>query len=749
MLKNLKKSGELIMPKRVWTIGFFFLAILIVGLGFFPQRAETQLTIGQEKTKEPWDIEARELTYDKESEFYTAVGEVIIKKGAQILKCDYAQVNRRTMIAQARGHVEFTSGGDQLSGDELTVDLQKQTGEIKSGRVFLKQNHFYITGDQILKTGESTYKVINATVTSCDGEKVPWQITAKEFVVTVDGYGQAWHPALRINNLPVLYAPYLLFPAKTTRQSGLLMPSYGQSSRDGSSLNLPIYWAISDHTDATFNAYYMGNRGFMPSAEYRYALSSQSKGTLMLDYLPSDGISRTEYNKGNINEPYSSRYWFRSKINQALPGNMDLKMDLDWVSDRDYLKEFRTSPFGLDQNRRTFLSDFRRDLDDETNINRRNAAVVSKSFGSSNFTGGFNFYQDVDKAGTTLNQMPYAQFSTIKQKLGENLFYQWGSSYNNYWRNNLDRGHVLDLTPTIYYPVKLRNYLNLEGSVGLTETLYQASDRQSDAVDAMGNRTVPNFRMDMSTDFQRIFTFSGGDVEKIKHNIRPQIIYNYIPEIKQDSLPSFLSAIPKTNIVTYYLINTFTSKSVLGKGSQGEDLFGYRDFLSFKAYQTYDINASRGDRATTTTLSTLTTTTNPTTATPQAFSNVYGELEILPGPYMTLRTSVGWNPYSGQFDSQTHNLTLMDKKGNRAYVEYLAFSGDQFRQVNADMFWKISSHWSANFLTKYSLDQNKNFQTDLGVAYNQQCWGIKVYYSDTPDDKKFLVSFSLKGLGEF
>jgi LPS-assembly protein len=769
------------MPQGFWDKIHFYFMIILSGLFLCPSWGETQLTSGKTDTKEPWDIEAQELNYDNETEFYTASGNVVIKKGNQILKCDYAQVNRRTMMAMARGHVEFDSNGDLLSGDEMTVDLEKQTGDLKTGRIFLKQNHFYVTGRQIWKTGEFTYKVVDATLTSCDGEKVPWEITAKEFTVTVDGYGQAWHPALRVKSLPVLYSPYMVFPAKTTRQSGLLMPEPGTSSRDGFTINLPIYWAISNQTDATFNEYYMSNRGFIQGTEFRYALSPQSKGALMLDYLPKDNLSQSEYNKGNISEPYNDRYWFRSKINQMLPYNIDMKMDLDWVSDRDYLKEFRAIPFGLDRNRRTFLSEYGRDLDDETQINRKNSAILSKSYGSYNFTGGFNYYQDVDNTGTTLNQMPYVRFDTIKQKLGDSFFYQLNSSYNNYFRSSLDRGNVLEVIPTVYYPLKVKNYLNLEGSVTVTEDVYQVSNRQSSDVDELGNRIVPSFRLDASTDIQKIFSFSGGDLEKVKHNIRPQIIYNYTPEITQLSLPTFLAPIVQTNTVTYYLTNTLTSKALAGKDGKGENVFGYRDFLTFKAYQTYDINAAQGQGSNTTTVTTVTpttttvtttvknpnatpiistvtsptlistdtTTTTTTSTSSQAFSDVTGELEFIPTPFITLRSTVGWSPYTGNVDTQTHNLGVSDKVGNRAWVEYLSYSADQFRQINSYALWKISSHWTANFLTKYSLDQNKNFQTDLGLAYNQQCWGIKLTYSTTPDNSTFLVSFSLKGLGEF
>ena len=728
---------ELIMPNRFWTFGVFIFSAMILGSALFSQAAVKGSATDAGTAKEPYNIEALELSYDQDTEIYTAIGEVIIKKGGRVLKCDYAQVDHKTMIAKARGHVEFTADGDELRGEELTVDLKKQTGEVTKGRLFLKKNNFHVTGEQIWKTGESSYRVLNGTITSCDGEKVPWEIKAREFIVTVEGYGQVWHSSFRVKDIPVLYAPYMIFPAKTKRQSGLLMPEPGYSSRDGITFNLPFYWAISDNTDATFNEYFMSRRGMMQGAEFRYALSPYSKGTLMLDYLFKDGLSDEEYKNGNISKPYTERYWFRSKINQRLPWNMDLKMDLDWVSDRDYLKEFRSIPNGLDRNRKTFLSNFSRDLEDETQLVRRNAAVFTKNFGTYSFSGGFTFYQELGDTTTTLNQLPYATFDATKQALWKDLYLQWSSSYYHYWRESSDRGHVVELTPTLSYPTKFGNYLKLEGSMSMTETLYQVDNKLSSSVKSFGNRFVPNLRLDMSTDIQKIFQFSdeSSGFQKMKHNIRPQVIYNYTPEIDQGSLPSFVSALSKTNTVTYYLINTFTGKSLRGKGKQGEDLFSYLDFVQIKFYQTYDINEAKKEVS--------------ASESKRPFSSIYGQLEFSPSSYLALRSSAGWSPYNGLMDYQSHNLTLSDKKGNSAYVEYLSSSGEQVRQLNTNLNWNISSLWSASFLNRYSLDQKKNYETTVGLTYTQQCWGIKIYYSDIADDKRIYFTFSLKGLGEF
>jgi hypothetical protein len=52
-------------------------------------------------------------------------------------------------------------------------------------------------------------------------------------------------------------------------------------------------------------------------------------------------------------------------------------------------------------------------------------------------------------------------------------------------------------------------------------------------------------------------------------------------------------------------------------------------------------------------------------------------------------------------------------------------------------------------VNKYSIEQNKSYETSLALAYTHQCWGIKATYLDTADNKQFMISLSLKGLAEF
>lgn len=716
-------------------------------------------TLDSKTEKAPWDIEAQELSYDKDTEIYTAEGEVVIKRGDRVLKADYATLDRKNMIAVARGHVHYTAAGDEMRGEQLTIDLIKQNGELEKGRLFLKQNNYHVTGGKIWKTGESTYRVMEGTITSCDGDDPSWTITAKEFDVTLEGYGELRQASFKARSIPILYTPYLIFPAKTKRQTGLLMPEPGYSNTNGFLLNLPFFWAINDSMDATFYQNILTRRGYMQGGEFRYMATPTSKGAIMADYLFKDLAAEEEFKQKNISEPYADRYWVRGKADQDLPKGFLLKMDLDWVSDRDYLKEFRGIGNGKDRNRVYFLSEFGRDLDDETVMDRRNAAIFSRAFNNYNFIGGIQYYQEVDNTDDALNQLPYARFDGLRYEIYKNFFFQWYSNYNYYYRKKLDYGQTMDLNPGLSYPYRFKTYLNTEPTVGLYQTFYQVSNKTDQQVADVASRTIPNFKLDLSTDIQRIFDMNQEKLKKIKHNIRPQIIYDYVPDVAQQPLPSFVPLINPTNTITYNLTNTFTAKSLIGKGKEDEDLHSYLDFFFFKLYQVYDINEATRDekspRYVYTPTTTGTTTGNGTIGvigTPgprQPFSDLFGELEFFPSPFLRLRSTVGWGPYTNQINTQTHTLYISTPGGSWINLEYLTASGEAFRQLNSSLYWKIAPAWTADFLNRWSIDQNQNYETTFGFTYTHQCWGIKAHYTDTPDDKKVLVSISLKGLGEF
>ena len=414
----------------------------IAGSGFF-----------QDDPDEPWHIVADEISQEKGTGVYVAHGNVVITKQGKRLTADRVRFDEKKDLLNAHGHVMLTSGRDLLTGEAMALNLSSETGIITNGTVFLSQNHFYIQGETIHKTGKDTYEVDRAVATTCDGPNVDWRLTGRKLNITIEGYGYATHAALWAKRVPVMYTPVLVFPVKIKRQSGLLPPQIGQSERKWQEYEQPFFWAINDSSDATFYLHHMARRGTKFGVEYRYVLDEKSKGTVMVDALydkkTDEGpVSDSEwgYTEDSLLRPNNDRYWLRMKHDQILDNGVAVKLDLDMVSDQDYLKEFKGGYTGFDQTDLYFAEAFGRDLDEYDDTMRLNTLTVNKSWSSFSLNASTIWYDDVVKrrqglTDTTLQQLPKVEFDASRQQFFDTPFYlALDSDYTHFYRETGMRG---------------------------------------------------------------------------------------------------------------------------------------------------------------------------------------------------------------------------------------------------------------------------------------------------------------------
>ncbi len=114
----------------------------------------------------------------------------------------------------------------------------------------------------------------------------------------------------------------------------------------------------------------------------------------------------------------------------------------------------------------------------------------------------------------------------------------------------------------------------------------------TDTGDKYGDREVFTLGTTLSTEMYRVFDVKGAEVEKIRHGIRPEITYTFIPEASQDHIPNFLGSIPAQNSLTYGITNTILTRMRANDGK-----ISYREMMRFKLAQTYDIRRGEKGRA--------------------------------------------------------------------------------------------------------------------------------------------------------
>ena len=725
--------------------------------------------------KLPWQLEADRIDYDQKTDEYTATGNVLIYKGKIRLLADFVRFDRKNMKAYAEGNVVLTNGEDVLSGERMNIDLQNQTGSVEDGYLFLKANNYHLTGNVIKKVGPKTYTIDVATITSCDGDKPDWKITAKNVKIRDDGKGTAWHATMWARDMPVLYTPYFYYPARKDRQTGLLWPEGGASNRWGYYYSQPFFWAIDKSSDATFYGHYMQDRGFRPGAEYRYYLDEWSKGTWMVDGFydrkVDDGTGGSSEDWGftdgdrDILRKNEERYWLRGSHHQKMPWGIRGRLDVDIVSDQDYTRDFHTGQMGWQASKDYFEKVFGTDLDDFNDPIRTNQLSFNKLWPTYSFNAKLRYDLDstVRNSGepdVTLQQLPLIELDGVKQRIGaSSFFYNLNTEYVYYSSRDANRGQRMDLFPRVYLPLSFKHFFTIEPSVGLRETLWYLDKEEFGPKDKkFYNRELFDTGINFFSDIYNVFHLEGKTLKAIKHSLRPQVTHVYIPNVDQSDLPSFDSVdrVDNTNLVIYSLTNILTSKSRkegsfeisrrVDKTQAGiidsPADYAYNDFFRFKLQQTYDINEGKEN--------------NPD----KPFSPIFAELDIFPGKYFALDADALWSVYD--LDLLSHNIAanIWDQRGDKLSVEYrYTKNSDEIELNRTDSLYgaltvKMTDRLTVKGNYEYNFLDDVPVEAGFGMIYTAQCWSFDGNISqktgvDNTKQYDFEIKINLFGLGEF
>ncbi|MBC2717104.1 MAG: LPS-assembly protein LptD [Desulfobacteraceae bacterium] len=711
----------------------------------------------------PWRINAQKITYNQKTHIYTATGDVKIYKDDKTLYAESIQYNQDTMEAESKGGVRLTVGKDTLRGDEIIINLKTGIGTIINGSIFIEKSHFIIKGDKILKTGENSYTINNGSITTCDGDLPPWQITGKKIDITIEEYGTVRHAALWTKKFPVFYVPYLIFPVNIERQSGLLPPQMGYSSRNGIEFIQPYYWAINKSSDATFYYHHIQKRGEKFGAEYRYALSNFSKGTLMMDFLDDrkvdDGTGDSSQNWGYSDDPFlrenTDRYWFRTKLNQKLSRDFTSKLDLDIVSDQDYLNEFDSGYSGYDAAKKYFESEFGRDIDDQNDSVRTNSFNINKIWTQYSFNAELLWYDNVinrrqNETDSTLQQLPVITFNALRQSVLNNLlFVDMDSGFSNFYRQDGMTGQRIDVYPRIYLPMHYKNYFTFEPSAGFRETAWY-SDRTEEDLQGLDeydyqHREIYDLGAELSTDLFNVYQMNGKSINKIKHTFIPRLEYSYIPDVDQTKYPEFddTDRIAPENLMTFSLTNLLISKAQgsneliaempvknpdtpFKKTDELSALDSYNQFLWFKIEQSYDFIMKNEPDG-------------------KPFYPLYAELTLTPVNRLSLHAETEWNHDSGNFTTFNTYCKIKNSRKDHLTIEH-RYIRNENQSIYLDFNGAVTDTISIFGNYERNLKDSVDIETKLGCHYQAQCWSCELFYKEKDDDQKIGFMISLKGL---
>jgi LPS-assembly protein len=648
------------------------------------------------------------------------------------IKADWVTYDIALSTIKARGNVSVTSEDEQLLADQAVVNLEQETGTFKNATILRDEYDLHLEGEVIEKTGYKTYHIENGWVITCkvkEGKTPPWSFAAKDVVIEQGGYATLKHAKFQIKDTPVFYSPWLMLPVKNKRQTGFIFPEIGSSDNNGFTFNIPFFWNISNSTDMTIYTEYLVNRGYMPGLEFRYVKGAEDKGLAMANYLNDDLTSSSEtgyYADTGYTHTNKDRYWIRAKADQDFGSGWTSRLDLDIVSDRDYLTEFLSGMTGFNSSNDRYLDSFGRSLENRTDDQRSNTLSVLKAWGPMSLTAELLAVNDV-RANRSTSQYPLWNLPAVDFNgalpLGGfgNTTLDWDATYVYFWREEGTGGHRIDLNPRLSAPLPLGPYLESRAEFGLRETYYSVEtfgDAEWDE-DSGQNRLLYDIHAEVGTSLMRNYPLSGDDNRSFYHQVRPYVDYDYLPDDDQDDLPFFTSVdrIEQQSAITYGIDNFFD----LQKNNELDREYGY-----FKIKQSYSFLDQDSD---------------------EPFSAINIKLGWLPLPSTDISYKTDIDVYDTGFVRHNLEAIYRNGRGDRFGVEYVFDDIDNTEQINALARTALIWNWSADFKIEHSLSEDDTNEMNLALIYHALCWSVEFATEYTPADTSFLVVFNLANIG--
>jgi LPS-assembly protein len=554
---------------------------------------------GSQGSNEPIAVTADKLSSGDGGARIEATGNVEVKRLETTLKAQEVIVNRVTQDVEAKGNVSLDDPEWKIkSADSMQMNLQKETGEIQNGDLFIEQGHLTLSGGRLQKSVGQTYHVDEGFFTTClcDSGRTPWRISGDVLDLAPNGVGTIRGGYFYVLDVPVFYLPYGFFPVKTDRQSGFLIPKPGQSTKDGFRYLQPFFWAISKSTDATvaFDFESRSRWGFL--GELRTIFNRDSDFQLDTSYFNESLRTDRSVVDGTIaHKTIPIDRW-------NIIGTHRYLTTANWLTYSD------TAAYSDTLFTRELIDRFDLPSGKEGDIHRSRYGEslfgLFKSWGDSFAKGELNYFQDfIQRWQTTFQRTPQLLF--WGRRLLENfpLEFRWRAEGVNYLRRASGDGLRLDLRPEAVLPFNLSSYLFGSLSVAPRETAYHLYSPVNSARNI--SRELVEIRGNVGTSISRVFAFAGPNLKGLKHVIEPELSYLFVPGTNQSDIPvmDYVDRVERRNVMTFAIANRFLGKFAsplaAATGDQAVEVLNpvytgdVRELASLRLALSYDIDQAR------------------------------------------------------------------------------------------------------------------------------------------------------------
>jgi LPS-assembly protein len=697
-----------------------------------------------------------------EVEFFTdqdraiARGNVAISQGRNRIASDRADFNTRTRL-----------GTFYNATGIATIQQPRQSGPVggfvapQSGS---PEHDVYFFGEQVEKIGPKKYRITNGGFSTCVQPTPRWELSADTVVLNIDHYTLLRQATFKVKGVPLLYTPFIYYPTKEdNRATGILLPTYGASTIRGQTLHTAFFWAINRSHDATLLYDWFSKAGQGTGGEYRYVLG-RGDGNLTAYTLNQKQSTYELAGGGTGSLPASHTYEIRGNSNQLLPFNMRARGQVNYFSSIETVQTFSSNIYDASRSQRSF------------------GGNVVGSWRGYTLNGTFdrneNFYDTTSSvvSGST----PRITFNRTERPLTANspVFFSMGTEIvhllrqRNVNEQSDDSGlGRTDISPQIRYPFKRWPFFTVSSSLAWRNTFYTRSQDPSitDPDTHLPLIVEDDLRRQYFTMqanvlgpvFLKVWDTPGsGYAERFKHMVEPFLnitrtspIDDFSRIVQTDGVDGVVG---NATSYTYGLNNRFYAKRKLGATSQAQEIVNVAITQSYYS----DERQAQYDRQYATT---------GEGAPPNHYSPVSLSVRATP--------SVNFNAtFRAEFDSKHRELRTMNIQGTHNWTgriqSSVGWSQRYFIQglpgfndpASLDHYLNgstnartLDNRFGVNYSFNYNILRSALLQQRIQAFYNAQCCGLAFEYqrfnfgtsSAVPSDRRFFISFTLAGLGNF
>ncbi|MBL1376037.1 LPS assembly protein LptD [Zobellella iuensis] len=709
-----------------------------------------RLDAGTDDTSAPITVTADVLNATRDGKILYR-GDVQVVQAQRQFNADYVELEQQSRDIRAEGNIRFTDGTISVESDRtLTGNLNTKDTELDQARYQLHGDPGRGQARLVRMTDEANrVDLSEASYTTCPPNEEVWQLRASSVRVEQDKvFGEAWNAVLWLGKVPVFYFPYIKFPVKDERQSGLLYPSFDLSSEHGTDIRLPYYWNIAPNYDATITPRYMERRGTMAQLEFRYLPLEGQSGTLYGEYLDGDDkLGDTEWSD-RARWLFNWRHHARFDAEGHWRGRVDYTKVAGW--DYAYVDDF-SPPVGI--------------LVEDQLMQSFQGGYYDRSW---QLTAEMRDYQILKPERLTPFQLAPSLALTSYRHLGVVDLSMDGelTRFANDGQNVYEATRV-HAEPKLIYTLIDTPAGRLTADAGAYYTHYeqdvpaQLDGRlgfNPDQLDSSADRLLPRLRLNGTLVFDRDTSWFG---QAFTQTLEPQFQYLYVPFKDQDHIGLYDSTDMRQDYYSLFSDRRFAGLDRISDANQLTGGFTSRIYdvegierLRLALAQSYNFVSPRVRLFPTDTASDI----NRSFLTFEGDLNLDGNWFIHTEAQQDTRNNrLAAGNITLEYNHQGRLAQLGFRHLNQNYFPDARLA-DDLNQLGGTFSWPLDPQWRLIGGYYRDIELNRNIDSLIGLRYDSCCWAVSLVWEQWQKEDKLInptstlqettigLRFELKGL---